>query len=164
MSPQTNPEEGSVAKSGPAGPEPETLAKVLHLRRTTDLSLKAIAAEIGVKSPSTVMNYLAMAEHAETWFPALNRREVGARLNLIYAQVMDRLLRRLDEPDAEPEKVAMAIRAIGQELARMHGLYARIGVDVTNEERPVPDPETTAAVQAALAELDRNGRLNDDGI
>lgn len=151
-------------KPGPAGPDPTTLAKVLHLRRTTDLSLKAIAAEVGVKSPSTVMNYLAIAEQAETWFPALNRREVSSRLNLIYSTVMDRLLKRLDDPDAEPEKVAMAIRAIGQELARMHGLYARIGVDVATEERAIPDPETTAAVQAALAELDQNGRLNDDGI
>jgi hypothetical protein len=144
-----------ATRPGRPAPEPEIVAKALHLRRTTDLSLKAIAAEIGVKSPSTVMNYLAMAEHAETWFPALDRREVSSRLNLIYAQVMDRLLARLDDPEAEPEKVAMAIRAIGQELAKMHGLYARIGVDVATDGPPVPDPETTAAIQTALAELHR---------
>ncbi len=148
--------------SGPKPPEPAVIARVLHLRRTTDMSLKAIAAEIGVRSPSTVMNYLALAEQAETWFPMIDRREVGARLNLVYAELMDRLLKRLDDPEAEPEKVAMAIVRVGQELARMHGLYAPTKVqDVTDD--PVPDPEMTAAIRSALTELEQEGRLRNDG-
>jgi hypothetical protein len=153
-----------VTRGGPPAPDPEVVAKALHLRRTRpDMSLKAIAAELGVRSPTTVSNYLALGEMHETWFPAASRREVAGRLNLIYATVMDRLLRRLDEAEAEPEKVAMAIRAIGQELARMHGLYAPTRtITELAEERPAPDPETTAAIQAALAELEAAER-NSDG-
>jgi predicted transcriptional regulator len=146
--------------SGPKPPEPAVIAKALHLRRTTSLSLKGIAEEIGVRSPSTVMNYLALAEQAETWFPHLDRREVGQRLNLVYTELLDRLLKRLDDPDAEPEKVAMAIVRVGQELARMHGLYAPLKTQEVTDD-PKPDPEMTASIRAALDELE--GRLTDDG-
>jgi transcriptional regulator with XRE-family HTH domain len=150
-------------RRGPS-PDPEKLALALHIRRTEpDLSLRQIAERIGVRSPTTVSNYLAMAEQAEVWFPAVDRREVAGRLNLVYATVMDRLLRRLEEEEAEPEKVALAIKGIGQELAKLHGLYAPTrSVTELATEAPAPDPETTAAIQAALADLRAQDYADDE--
>lgn len=153
-----------MARGGTPSPEPEVVARAMHLHRTRpEMTLRQIAAEIGVRSPTTVSNYLAIGQNSETWFPHVKRAEVGRHLNLVYATVMDRLLRRLDDPETEPEKVAAAIVAVGKELARMHGLYAPTNVNANvNIDPAMPDPETTAAIQSVLAELEREER-NSDG-
>src|SRR5258705_13870510 len=94
-------------------PDPAKMAQALHLHRTQpDLSLRQIAERIGVRSPTTVSNYIALAEQHEVWIPAVNRASVGARLDMVMSTLMDRLLRRLDDPDAELEKTATAIVAV----------------------------------------------------
>ena len=152
----------------PSKPDPEKLAQALHLRRTQpELSLKQIAERIGVRSPTTVSNYLAMAEHHEEWVPAVNRAVIGARWDLVASTVMDRLLARLDDPDAELEKVSRAIADYLRLIAQRHGLFAPTKTENTNSDAPpVPNPEMTLAVQAALAELDVADRTTtgaDDG-
>jgi hypothetical protein len=141
-------------------PDPKKAAQALHLRRTRpDMSLRDIAEEIGVASPTTVSNYIALAEHHETWIPAVNRATLGARLDLVLGTVMDRLLTRLDDTEAEPEKVALAIVAVSKELAKRHGLYAPTRtVNETSDAPPAPDPEMTLAIQEALAKLDAEER------
>jgi transcriptional regulator with XRE-family HTH domain len=141
-------------------PDPEKLALALHLRRTQpELSLRQIAERIGVNSPTTVSNYLAMAEHHETWVPAVNRAVIGARWDLVSSTVMDQLLERLNDPDAELEKTATVIARYLEIIAKRHGLYAPTKTESTNTDAaPAPDPEMTLAIQAALARLeDRDG-------
>jgi transcriptional regulator with XRE-family HTH domain len=144
----------------PSKPDSEKVAMALHLRRTQpDLSLKQIAERIGVASPTTVSNYIAMAEHHETWIPAVNRAAVGARLDLVLSTLMDRLLVRLDDPEAELEKTATAIVAVSKEIAKRHGLYAPVKTESYQADAaPAPDPQMTAEIQAALADLDAADR------
>lgn len=142
--------------------DPDKAALALHLRRTQpDLSLREIAEQIGVKSPTTVSNYIALAEHHETWIPAINRHVIGARWDLVTSTVMDKLLKRLDDPDAEVEKVSRAIAEYLALIAKRHGLFAPAKTEnLTGEVEPAPDPEMTMAIQRALAGLDvadRNG-------
>jgi hypothetical protein len=140
----------------PKKPDPEKLAQALHLHRTQpELSLKQIAERIGVRSPTTVSNYLAIAEHHEEWVPAVNRAVIGARWDLISSTVMDRLLRRMDDTEAEPEKVAMAIAKFLDITAKRHALYAPTKTEnTTTDAMPAPDPEMTLAIQRALARLE----------
>ena len=148
-------------------PDSEKIAQALHLRRTRpDMSLRQIAEEIGVNSPTTVSNYIAMAELHEHWAPVANRAAIGARWDLVASTVMDRLLKRLDDPDVEPEKVARAIADYLSLIAKRHGLFAPVrNQDVPPDADPVPDPETTREIQAALAELEAADRRqgDDDG-
>lgn len=152
-----------------APPDPEKLALALHLHRTRpELSLRQIAEEIGVRSPTTVSNYIAMAEQAETWFPVVNRATVAARWDQVVSTTMDRLLQRLDDQEAEPEKVAMAIAKFLELAAKRHGLFAPVRTQNENTDAPpAPDPEMTREIQAALAELDKADRKaiggDDDG-
>lgn len=143
-------------------PEPELVARALHLRRTRpEMSLKDIANELGVKSPSTVSNYIAMAELHEEWTPVANRAAIGARWDLVLSTTMDRLLKRLDDEEAEPEKVAMAIAKFLELAAKRHSLFAPTKFESTTSEAPPPvDPEMTLAIQAALAELEAADRKN----
>jgi hypothetical protein len=131
------------------------------------MSLREIAEEIGVKSPTTVSNYIDLAERHETWIPVANRAAIGARWDLVASTVMDRLLARLDDPDAELEKVSRAIADYLRLIAQRHGLFAPTKTENTNSDAPpVPNPEMTLAVQAALAELDVADRTTtgaDDG-
>jgi transcriptional regulator with XRE-family HTH domain len=147
-------------------PDPAVMARALHLRRTQpELTLRQIAEAIGVRSASTVSNYIVQAEQAETWFPAANRREMSRVLHLTYGEVLDRLMRRMDEDDAEPEKVTMAIVSVGRELAKLNSLYPPNRHEIITEPA-VPDPESTAAIQQALAELeaaDREDRRQGNG-
>jgi hypothetical protein len=150
-----------------APPDPKKVAAALHLRRTRpELSLAAIAEQIGVRSPTTVSNYIALAEAHETWVPAVNRAVIGARLDMVMSTLMDRLLQRLDDEEAEPEKTATAIVAVAKEIAKRHGLYAPVRTENYNADaEPAPDPQMTAEIQAALAELDVADRRTgaDDG-
>lgn len=148
-----------------APPDPEKVAAALHLRRTRpELSLAAIADMIGVKSPTTVSNYIALAEAHETWIPAVNRAAIGARLDMVMSTLMDRLLQRLDDPDAELEKTALATVAVAKEIAKRHGLYAPVRTENYNSDaEPAPDPRMTAEIQAALAELDAADRRTGAG-
>jgi transcriptional regulator with XRE-family HTH domain len=141
-------------------PDPKKLAMALHLRRSEpDLSLRQIAERIGVNSPTTVSNYIAMAEAHEQWIPAVNRAAIGARWDLVAGTVMDRLLKRLDDPEAETEKVARAIADYLGLIAKRHGLFAPTKTEnVNTDAAPAPDPKMTAEIQAALAELDRLDR------
>jgi transcriptional regulator with XRE-family HTH domain len=149
----------------PVKPDPEKLAAALHLRRTQpELSLKQIAERIGVASPTTVSNYIAMAEAHEEWFPVVNRAAIGARWDLVLSTTMDRLLTRLDDEEAEPEKVAMAIAKFLDLAAKRHRLYAPTQIEsTTSDAPPAPDSQMTAEIQAALAELDAADRRTGAG-
>lgn len=133
-------------------PDPEKIAQALHLRRTTDLTLLDIAKTLGVRSASTVLNYIHIGEQSEQWFPAVRREEIGARVDLVLSELMDRGLKRLDEEDAVYEKVSPAIVEVLREISKRHGLYAPSRHEVSTEPA-APDPKTTAAIRAALDEL-----------
>lgn len=140
-----------------APPDPEKVAMALHLRRTRpEMSLRQIAEAIDVSSPTTASNYIALAEQHEMWMPAVNRATIGARVDIVLSTLMDRLLTRLDAPDnPELEKTSRAIVEVVREISKRHGLYAPVRtVNENSDAPPVPDPQMTAAVQAALAELD----------
>jgi hypothetical protein len=77
---------------------------------------------------------------------------------------MDRLLARLDDPEAELEKTSRAIADYLALIAKRHGLFAPTKTEATTSDaEPVPDPEMTLAVQAALAELDAADRKRESG-
>jgi hypothetical protein len=151
-----------------APPDPEKVAKSLHLRRTRpEMSLREIAEAIGVRSPTTASNYIAMAEAHETWFPVVNRATIGARWDLVTSTVMDRLLERLDDPEVDTERTAKAIAEFLALIAKRHALFAPVRTISQNDPGdapPVPDPQMTAEIQAALLALednDRNGSGHD---
>lgn len=153
-----------------APPDPEKVALALHLRRTQpELSLRQIAEQIGVASPTTVSNYIELAEHHEAWYPVVNRATIGARWDLMTSTVMDRLLARLDDPEVETERTARAIAEYLTLIAKRHALFAPIRTqnEPVDGAAPIPDPEMTVAIQAALVRLDaadqRSGLNGDDG-
>lgn len=150
-------------RQGAPPPDPEKVARAYHLRQTTDMTLAEIAEEIGVRSHATVRNYLALAEQSARWFPALNRAEIGARVDLVLSELMDHGLRRLGEPDAVFEKVTPAIVAVLDMINKRHGLYAPTRSVVEVETDPTPDQQTTAAIRAALDNLKALESGDDDG-
>lgn len=152
-----------------APPDPEKVALALHLRRTQpEMSLAQIAEQIGVRSPTTASNYIALAEQHETWEPVVNRATIGYRWDLVTSTVLDRLLARLDDPEVETERTARAIAEYLTLIAKRHGLNAPVTTQnqtVDGAAPPIPNPEMTAAIQAALVELDaadRRSGLNGD--
>jgi hypothetical protein len=155
---------GVPGVGGSPPPDSDKIAQALHLRRTTDMSVRQIAEAIGVKSHSTVLNYIAIGEQAERWFPALTRAEIGARVDLVLSELMDRGLRRLGDRDAVFEKVSPAIVQVLQEISKRHGLYAPSRSVVELADDPIPDQRTTAAIRAALDQLAlQSGDDHDDG-
>jgi transcriptional regulator with XRE-family HTH domain len=146
-------------------PDPKKMAQALHLRRTRpELSLREIAEEIGVKSPTTVSNYIDLAERHEVWIPVANRAAIGARWDLVAGTVLDRLLARLEDPDAELEKTARAIADYLGLIAKRHGLFAPTKTEnSTADAPPAPSSEMTLAIHEALAELDAADRKRELG-
>lgn len=145
-----------------APPDPEKVAKALHLHRTRpEMSLREIAEAIGVRSPTTASNYIELAERSETWFPVINRATIGARWDLVTSTVMDRLLDRLDDPEVETEKTAKAIAEFLALIAKRHALFApvrTINQNDPDDPPPMTDPQMTAEIQAALVALEDNDR------
>lgn len=145
-------------------PDPEKLAQALHLRRThPDMTLRQIADRIGVRSATTASTYIELAEQHERWFPSSRREQLGARVDMILAELSHRLMSRLDEKDAVVEKVSPAIVQVLQEISKRHGLYAPSRTVLETPGDTVPDRETTAAVRAALDKLSIESGDDHDG-
>lgn len=140
---------------GRPGPEPRKVAKALQMRRDGAL-LREIGEALGISAESA-RAYVRIGEHAETWIPAYNRAQIVADATGVLEELKLRGLKRLDEPDAEFEKVAPPIVMVIRELLRIHGGYAPTNVNVNTGPDPAPDPELIAAIREAedIARRDR---------
>jgi len=138
-----------MAQRGRPGPDPKKVAKAGLMRRDGAL-LREIAAALGV-SLETARSYVRIFEHAEQWIPAYNRAQIVADATGFLEELKLRALKRLEEDDAEFEKVAPAAVAIVREILRIHGGYAPTNVNVNTGPEAVPDPEVIAAIREAEA-------------
>ena len=116
-------------------------------------TLAQIGQAIGV-SAMTARAYVQLGENYDRWLPAYNRAEIAANVNAALLDLEIRGFRRLDEPDAEYEKVAPALLAVLRTIIDVHGIKAPTRVNITtgdDEERP--DIEMMRGVREAMEEI-----------
>lgn len=143
-------------RAGRPAPDPRKVARALVLHRQ-DKTLVEIGRELGF-SAETARNYIILAKNAERWLPAYNRAELAANVTGILLELQTRGLARLDERDAEYEKVAPALVAVIRTLMDIHGLRAPTRVELNTAPEAAPDPAYMAALRAEgdrIAEADR---------
>lgn len=133
-------------RPGRPAPDPRKVARALVLHRQ-DKTLVEIGQELGF-SAETARNYILLAKNAERWLPAYDRAAIAANVTGILLELKVRGLARLEERDAEYEKVVPALIAVIRTLIDVHGLRAPTRVDITTTPEAHPDPAIMAQLRA----------------